>query len=338
MIESITLLKSKNMNKQELNDALRFIEEPDGELQVIFYAVINDEDNPLKLDIKGDDLPELRNLFVTAIKNQIINKDDYVVLPLSSADERGKCFYQYDLDLPPELILLESVIGNDTLQNLNFNSNQLADIDSLIIVLADNTHEISLLKKLSAVEVLGRGGCILWKSNERLERFNDQMLRISSRFQIMRVENEIVIIDLDSIEKSFGFHDVITREATASLSVIENLNIVSNMDSLTELVGNVRFARKLTKAAKTSPIIRLQIPNNTIIEFARKYPLTKAKMRFSEDGTQFNLDTNVSKDLFIKILNDDLLTSELTRLYYDSLAKDGIEIEEESTIEENNEL
>jgi hypothetical protein len=36
-------------------------------------------------------------------------------------------------------------------------------------------------------------------------------------------------------------------------------------------------------------------------------------------------------------LNDDLLTSELTKLYYDSLAKDGIEIEEEANIENNEE-
>ena len=52
-------------------------------------------------------------------------------------------------------------------------------------------------------------------------------------------------------------------------------------------------------------------------------------MRYNENQTQFLLDTRVSKDLLIKILNDDLLTSELTKLYYDSLAKDGIEVEEE---------
>ena len=37
-----------------------------------------------------------------------------------------------------------------------------------------------------------------------------------------------------------------------------------------------------------------------------------------------SLHTKKSKDLFVKLLNDDFLTSELTRLFYDSLAKDGI--------------
>jgi len=277
----------------------------------------------------------LGQLFVNAIQSHIIAKDDYVVLPLSTADERGKCLYQYDLELPQELQLLENVVGNDNLQNFDFTNDQLSSIDSLIIVLADDNNEISLFKKLSPVEVIGRAGYILWKSNQRLERFNDQLLRISSRFQVIRVSGELIIIDLNAIEKSFGFHDVITREATASLSVIRDMQIVSNIDSLEELVGNVSFARKLIKVARSSPVIRLNIPNANIIAFAKSHPLTKKKMRFNEDGTQFNLDTRVSKDLFIKILNDDFLTSELTKLYYDSLAKDDIEIENEPAIENN---
>jgi len=323
------------MNKLELNNALGFINAPQGELQILFYAILEGIDEPKKLDIKGEDLPELIKLFVNAIQTSIIAKDDYVVLPLSTADERGKCLYQYDLEIPRELQILEDVIGNDNLQNFNFNSNQLSGIDSLIIVLADDSNEISLFKKLSPVEILGRGGYILWKSNERLERFDDQLLRISSKFQVIRVAGELIIIDLSAIEKSLGFYDVITREATASLSVIRNMQIVSNINSLEELVGNVSFARKLTKVAKYSPVIKHNIPNANIIAFAKSHPLTKKKMRYNEEETQFNLDTRVSKDLFIKILNDDLLTSELTKLYYESLAKDGIEIENEPIMESN---
>ncbi len=323
------------MNKLELNNALGFINAPQGELQILFYANLEGIDEPKKLDIKGDDLPELRTLFVNSIQTSIIAKDDYFVLPLSTADERGKCFYQYDLELPQELQLLENVIGNDNLQNFNFNNNQLSGIDSLIIVLADDNNEISLFKKLSPVEVVGRGGFMLWKSNQRLERFNDQLLRISSKFQIIRVSGELIILDLNAIEKSFGFYDVIMREATASLSLINNMQIVCNINSLEELVSNVSFARKLTKVARSSPVIKHNIPNANIIAFAKSHPLTKKKMRFNEDETQFNLDTRVSKDLFIKILNDDLLTSELTKLYYDSLAKDGIEVESEPEIDNN---
>jgi hypothetical protein len=143
------------MTKAELNQSLDFVNNPDGELQIIIYANIEDIEEPRKLDIRGNDLPEIRQIFVDGINSFIIEKDDYSVLKLSDADERGKCFYEYDLEVPDELELLENVIGNDNLQNFNFNDNNLASIKSLIIVLADNENEVSLYKKLSPVEVIG---------------------------------------------------------------------------------------------------------------------------------------------------------------------------------------
>lgn len=321
------------MTKIELDNALAFINNPQGELQIIIYANVENEDEPKKLDIKADDLPEIKQIFIDGINNFIIAKNDYTILQLSAADERGKCFYQYDLEIPEELELLEGVIGNDNLQTFDFNVSQLSSIKSLVILLADDNNELTLYKKLSPVEVIGRGGHIFKKSNQRLEKFEDQLLRITAKFQVMRIAGEIIIIDLASIEKSFGFHDVITREALLSIEAINEMQIVANIDSLNELVNNVSFARKLTKVAKYSPVIKLNIPVADIINFAKNHPLTKKKMRYNPEGTQFNLDTRVSKDLLIKILNDDLLTSELTKLYYDSLAKDGIEVEEENEIE-----
>ncbi|MDR6300631.1 anti-phage protein KwaB [Mesonia maritima] len=322
------------MTKAELNESLGFINDPVGELQIIIYANLDGIDEPRKLDIKGDDLPALKQIFIDGLNYYVIDKDDYSVLQLSDADERGKCFYEYDLEVPDELELLENVIGNDNLENFNFNDNNLTSIKSLIVVLADDENEISLYKKLSPIEIIGRGGHILKRANQRFEKFDDHLLRITSKFQVVRVSNEIIITDLNAIEKSFGFHDVIIREATLSLDVINQMGLVHNIASLEELVTDVSFARKLTKVAKNSPVIKQNIPNASIILFSKNHPFTKRKMRYSADGTQFNLDTRVSKDLLVKILNDDLLTSELTKLYYDSLAKDGIEVEEE---QENNE-
>jgi len=322
------LLNNKKMTKQELNQALEFINSPQGELQIIIYASLDNEVEPRKLDISGTDLPALRQLFIESIRSSIVSKVDHTIMPISTADERKRCFYLYDLELPAELGLLEEAIGNDDLINFSFASNSFSDIESLIIVIADNENELALYKKLYSVEIIGKGGGVFWHNNERLKRFDDQLLRISPKFQAIRVADQVVIIDLDEIEKSFGFHDVIKREATKSIEVIKGLSLVKNISSLEDLVGNISFARKLTKVAKSSPVLRLNIPNANIISFSKSNPKTRNRMRYNEDGTQFILDTRISKDLLIKILNDDLLTSELTKLYYDSLAKDGIEVED----------
>jgi len=321
------------MNKTELDDSLQFLIEPNGDLQIILYAILEGEEEPRKLDVNADDLPHISSIFVEYIQSTILGKSDYSVLPISTADERKNCFYTYDLELPTEFVLLSSVIGNDNISNFHFRNDQLSQIEALIVVLADTENELSLYKKLSPVEVIGRGGLILGKAfaSERFERFEDQLLRISPKFQILRVNEEIVIIDLNAIERVFGFHDVIEREAIKGLNAIREMSIISNIDTLEELISDVSFARKLTRVARSSPVIQQKIPNSNIIAFSKKHPATKRKMRYNENESQFSLDTRVSKDLFMKILNDDLLTSELTKLYYDSLAKDGIQEEESET-------
>ena len=316
------------MNKIELDRHLNFVLQPSGELQIILYGCFP-EGLVKKLDVKENDLPAMSQLFVDSIKERILDKNDHSVIPLSTADERSKCFYEYDLDIPEELKVIETIIGNDQLEVFDFRDDTLSDIHALIIIIADNNNAISLYKKLSSVEIIGRGGYMLWKANQRFERFNNQLLRISGNFQLIRVGNEIVILDLNLIEKSFGFHDVIKREATIGVDAIRNLGIVSNIEVLEELIDNVSFARKLTKIARNSPVIQNHIPNVNIINFSRNHPAVKGKIKYTADGNQFSLDTKVSKNLFIKLLNDDFLTSELTRLYYDSLAKDNIEVEKE---------
>jgi hypothetical protein len=142
---------------------------------------------------------------------------------------------------------------------------------------------------------------------------------------VLRVSGELIITDLEAIERSFGFQEVIQREAEISLNAIGEMRIIENMDALNELLGDIRFARKLTRVARNSPVIIHQIPNHRILEFSRMHPATRGRMRYSHDNSQFQLDTKVSKDLFIKLLNDDFLTSELTTLHYESLAKDGVD-------------
>jgi len=314
------------MTRQDLNQDLAFLFVPGVELQVVVYAVLKDTEEIKQLDIKGDDLPEIRKLFLDSIQNQILAKGQFEVLKLSTADERGSCFYEYDLEIPEELLKLTEVIGNDHLENFNFNDDVIEDIETLLVVIGNDQHQVSLFKKISPIEIIGRGGFILKRSAERFERLDDNLLRISSNFQALSINGSIIILNLSTIEKSFGIINVIQREASRGIEAIRNIAILSNIESLEDMVEDISFARKLTKIAYSSPVIANNIPNHQIINFSNNHPALRGKMRYSADNTMINLDTRVSKNLFIKILNDDYLTSELTRLYYDSLAKDGIPV------------
>lgn len=319
------------MDRTELISKLDFIADSQSEIQIIVYALVGESSTLKRLDIKEDDLSNLKNMFCKSVKEKLINKNDYSVLPISSADERKDCFYEYDLVLPEELSILNDIIGDDTITNFDFRNEDVKDIQSLIVVLSDGNNHLSLYKNISPVEIIGRGSYLMKKANQRFERFQDNLLRISPNFHFLSINEKIIILDLKLLERFFGFVDVIEREANLGVDAIRDMNIVSNVDSLRDLISDVAFARKLTKIAGKSPVILKAIPNEKIILFTQQHPALKGKLKYTNDNLHITLSTKRSKDLFVKLLNDDFLTSELTDSYYESLAKDGVEIIEITT-------
>ena len=87
------------------------------------------------------------------------------------------------------------------------------------------------------------------------------------------------------------------------------------------------FAKNLAKTFNNSPVIKKDIPNNKIIEFCKTNLGLMKAFKHSRDGTNFILNTKSSQLKFLKLLNDDYLISELTRSYYNSMAKDNITTE-----------
>ena len=65
-----------------------------------------------------------------------------------------------------------------------------------------------------------------------------------------------------------------------------------------------------------------KVTNETIIAFTREHSYFKTNpIKLNAEGNKFVLDTKKSKNAFVKLLNDDLLTSNLTRSEYEVLAK-----------------
>ena len=124
-----------------------------------------------------------------------------------------------------------------------------------------------------------------------MEKIEDEFLRISAGFQLLRIDRQLLVIDLAAIEKSFGFHEVIKREAALGVTAVETMQLVQNPEVLHELLEDVKYARRLTKVAKASPVIKKGIPNESIIRFCKGFPKLAGKIRFNEAEDKIVLDT-----------------------------------------------
>lgn len=319
------------MNATELKSTLQNFYDNYDEIGISIYAILKDSNDPepKKLDIEAEALNGMKKVFFQSLRESISERDELSVLNLSTSDERVDAIYVYDLELPEELTAIELVLSSDNLPLLNLNDFELTGIKALLIEIGNNVGQIVLYKTMAPINIFGRKNLFLKKAQHRLEKIDEEFLRISSGFQLMRINENLLVIDLNAIEKSFGFHDVIKREAALGINSIEAIQLIDNPEVLHELVDDVKYARRFTKIAKSSPVLKARVPNASIVDFCKKFPNLARKIRFNEAGDKILLDTKVSKDLFIKLLMDDFLTSELTQFHYTSVAKYNVEQAEE---------
>lgn len=316
------------MNITELRNNLElFYTEGIGAL--MYFVLCEQGEMKVRLaDIKAENLNDLKKLFLNEIKESILdtsieNNQNLQILNISSADERGSVLYKYDLDeLPNEIKVLSDISENGEQPEFSSSCDNLRDLYAYVIVIGDAEHKLLLYKKHYPISTYyAQKHFYLFESNHRFEKLEKDMIKLDGNSDLLYINGVLLIRNLKMFERFFSFHDIVKREATLGITAIQNEGILDNPEELLNMLNDVSFARKLTKIASNSPVLG-KIPLSSIIDFTKTHPTLKGKISYSPLGTQIHLDTKASKKLFLKILNDDFLRSELTKAYYDSLAKD----------------
>ncbi|GAB7198393.1 hypothetical protein [Dickeya oryzae] len=93
---------------------------------------------------------------MNAIDNEIINNEELNILPLSSADERNKVLYQYDIQVPDELVCLNQALDQKGESEFDFTVHKLDDIRVLLICIGNVEKRIVLYKTMAPVNIFSR--------------------------------------------------------------------------------------------------------------------------------------------------------------------------------------
>jgi len=284
-------------------------------------------------DINDDILPELRGVFFEKIKFNIIEKENLCLLNLSEADERKNVIYEYDFNEELSLFTEINDIENNLLDNdndddnnndkFNFRENTINDIDGLVIRIANSSTSIILYSKCYPINMVKQDKVLkLIPAGTRFDKFNEQILKISGNFEIIKHGSEYFILKYELLERNYGLENIIRSTASSSLERIDDLGLVQNIAPLQENLESLSFARKFAKASKYSPVINRGLTTATIINFVKNHSNLADKFKFDNDGNKFVLDSKASCKLFVKLLDDDYVRSLLTGINYDTVVKD----------------
>lgn len=310
------------ITRDQIIESLAFLSD-DSQKIIVVYGLREDM-SVLKLDIHRDHLSALLDMMRDSVRERMIEKE-YEVKSYRTADER-KSYYEYDMDEEPdEIRLLREIPGNDDIPKFSFNDNTISELNSLILVITNGEHTISVYKDISGVEkIYTRRRYIIKKSGQQFVRETEDMLSISASFHMIRISGSTVLTELDLLEKRNGFKNIIVNQASRDAQRVNNKQIVSNFDYFKAAIeGDISLSKKLIKALSESPV--LNIDNARIITFAKTNRRLRDKLDYTADDTQIQLKNKKQIPWFLKLLNDDFLRSQLSDEDYESGNKDMIQ-------------
>lgn len=323
------------MNIQEIKSKISSIISNDTSLNVFF--VLTDKDGQYikrKVDLaQGDTTEDFIDLFRDYLENTIVQNEELSLCELASSDDRVNAIYAYDYNVyPKELSCIHDFNIEEEIQSemFSFSEESLSNLRGYLIYLGSMNEGIVLYKKHYPVSLIKRDSFLIYKKDSRFVKFEgDDILRISGTAQVMKLDNEMFVLDINNFERNFGFEHLIIKRAYETIGEIAQKGILEDVQVLKDSVDDITFARKLSKVREKSLVISLNISNDDIINFTKTNPGLRGRFKYSEDGKKIRLDTKVSKKAFIKLLNDDYLRSNLTNQEYESIAKDRIDADKQ---------
>lgn len=318
------------MNKQELQESISFLFEPDAVLGLELYLVIitNGDTVIRRADLGDGALPtEVRNGFMAYLNGRTNLNQEVLIKPLSELDPLRTTIHHYDLEgLPEGLEIINTPLVAEDIPMFNFEADRLENVDAFLIKLSSVDRNVVLYKKHSHLNLLKQAKVFYFvKDDERFVKPQEGILRFSFTIDFMKVDDEIFVYDIKCLEREFKFDNILINNARDKVVEITALNFVENIAELEEYAADKSGARKILGIKSNSPVLILAF--DQIKTFVKNHPFLKKRLKFNDDESMFRFHTQVSKVYFIDLLNDNYLTSDLTSIFYKTNAKDEMAAE-----------
>lgn len=339
------------MTGKELVTAINTIMESPKNVKI--YFVMRDEEQKDVFSVRevqienGNTHDKVKEMFKDFLNSRM--KGDLQICSLSDAEERVDAVYRYDYEKHPKE--LDPFWGiPDTVKAEAFTGDEkMKQLVGYIISIATSDRKLYLYKKHYAIAVIKKdtlygvrkmfdtfkstpkiltGGAELFQIKDDAE-----MLQINGTVHMLKLENEIFVLDPRVFEQLPGVHEMIEDKAKKAIEGIKKTGLLGNVEMLESYLDNTRFARKLARIGASSPVLAMleneKLAVADIVAFTRT-PLLTGIFSYTNDGKQLVLKDPKGKndikvrDAFLYLLSDSYLVSELTKMHYTSIVKDKL--------------
>lgn len=317
------------MNKFELDQKLlRFIQSPGHFVCEVLFVLNKANGKIIKFaDIAEDDQETLKLSFLETLNESIVKDEELRIVDISRIEQRKNTLFKYDYDeLPQGFEPISTIKNQHEFEHFSFAEDQLEEISGIVFILSIENLTLISYKQNYPINLYKRDSKAkgFWKSDHRFVQIPEDILKIYPNFDFFYLNDVLFVKNVKVLEKNFGFDKVVAKKAQQSLELIETADLVVDINSMKERLTDITFARKLAQVSSHSIVLN-QLGMDDIVKFIDNFTPLSNKFRFNEDRSKFDLTTKSSQNFFLKLLNDDYLSSQLTNLNYESSSKDLVD-------------
>lgn len=281
----------------------------------------NTEREYLRADVSPGDAAVLCGQFVGGLHRYFEN-EDLETFELSRLDERANALYAYDLeDHPEEFEAMQRLHNGGEPALFTFQNRAISDVKALMVKVSSPSASATFYKQVFPVSIVRREQILLSWRTDRFEILNEDVLKILPGFDVMLIDDEFYVSNLPRFEKEFAFERVAKK---AMDNVVQMVVAMQMVDDVKGYLTNLDLPKKHVLRAKHSPAFQMEA--QAIVDFVENHPTYGLRV---VDG-KIQLRSKNSVRYLFKLLNEDILKSELTQTVYDARAKDLFEPPEEA--------
>lgn len=314
------------MNTAQAKRAIKEITDTCTGIKVFF---IDNANKLLDSDVENEALDDFRNNFVENLKRKYSENESFTSPALSASDDRNHALFHFDFDeYPMEFTFLDQVNvlpANKTLDKYQVKGQGFSNLRGIVVRLKNQQGSVmSFYQHLHNLSLVTPGkGAFLTTHKTRVVALDHDVLRLGNKFVVAKLGDNYFVENINALEKELGFDKVIHAKAAQYSANLKAIDIVDNLEKFDERLKNeTTFARKFVKIFKNSAVIEQNLTNQQIVDFAMSKSFYQEKLKLTEEGNKFDLNSQNRCAIFLRLLDDEFLKSELTGQDYIARAKD----------------
>lgn len=146
----------------------------------------------------------------------------------------------------------------------------------------------------------------------------EDIVQLNSRVDLIILSTCVITSKINLMQQYFGFEEYIRAAAQNTIKIIHDLDVLKEDEKLIafETKRKLTNAKKLLKA-RNSPVLKMDK-----VDLLRKLKVhSRYKYMFKFEDDYIVISSQKDVEIFIKMLNDDIVRSDLTDHEYDSSSK-----------------